>query len=117
MRNIVIVSKVVVGARPNPFGIDRGLNIFKKSYSKTLESHLNQIFLEKGLDYKASVDSTYDSLTELIQNGARLLLISPYIKEYVDVHILNNDRYYILSEEEFNNGYTENIIAFLKEMN
>lgn len=116
MKNIVIVSKVNFGARPNPFGMDGGLNIFKKSISETFKDNLNKKLKEKNMNYEASVDSTYDSLKNLIKDGASLLLLSPYIKEIVSTNNINKNDYYILSEKEFINGYVENIISYLEEL-
>lgn len=106
LKNIIIIAKVIVGARPNPFGMDGGLNIFKKSLSETLK--------EKNMDYEVHVDSTYDDLKNLIQDEDTLLLISPYIKDKVDIDGISKNNYYILSENEFNNGYVEDIITYLE---
>lgn len=114
MKNIIIIAKVIVGGRPNPFGMDRGLNIFKKSLSETLKEKLNQKLKEKNMDYKVHVDSTYDDLKNLIQDEDTLLLISPYIKDKVDIDGINKNNYYILRETEFNDGYVEDIITYLE---
>ncbi|WP_026885560.1 hypothetical protein [Clostridium beijerinckii] len=114
MKNIIIIAKVIVGARPNPFGMDRGLNIFKKSLSETLKEKLNQKLKEKNMDYAVHVDSTYDSLKNLIQDEDTLLLISPYIKDKVDIGGISKNNYYILTEKEFNDGYVEDIITYLE---
>ncbi len=106
LKNIIIIAKVIVGARPNPFGMDRGLNIFKKSLSETLK--------EKNMDYEVYVDSTYDGPKKLIQDEDTLLLISPYIKDKVDIDGISKNNYYILSENEFNDGYVEDIITYLE---
>lgn len=116
LKNIVIVSKVIFGARPKPFGMDGGLNIFKKSLSETFKENLNKKLKEKNMNYEASVDFTYDSLKNLIKDGASLLLLSPYIKEIVNTSNINKNDYYILSEKEFINGYVENIISYLEEL-
>ncbi|MEW8974011.1 MAG: hypothetical protein AB2375_07435 [Tissierellaceae bacterium] len=116
MKKIVIVSKVIVGIRPNPFGLDQGANIFKKSLSENLKENLEQELKEKSMDYKVFIDYTYDSLKSLIQDGASLLLISPYIKGYVDINNIDEDKYYILSEKEFNTGYVNDIISYLERL-
>lgn len=117
MKNIIIIAKVIVGARPNPFGMDGGLNIFKKSLSETLKEKLNQKLKEKNMDYKVHVDSTYDDLKNLIHDEDTLLLISPYIKDKTDMECISKDNYYILSETEFNDGYVEDIITYLENKN
>lgn len=114
MKDIIIIAKVIVGARPNPFGMDGGLNIFKKSLSETLKEKLNQKLKEKNMDYEVHVDSTYDDLKNLIQDEDTLLLISPYIKDKVDIDGISKNNYYILSENEFNDGYVEDIITRLE---
>lgn len=116
MKNIIIVSKAVTGIRPNPFGPEGRLNIFKKSQSETLKENLNQKFKEKNMSYKAAIDFTFDSLEDLIRDGASLILISPYIKERIDMSNISKNQYYILSEKEFNEGYTENIISYLEDL-
>lgn len=45
-----------------------------------------------------------------------MLLISPYIKDKVDINNISKNNYYILSEKEFNDGYVENIIRYLEEL-
>ncbi|CUU49427.1 hypothetical protein [Clostridium beijerinckii] len=114
MKDIIIIAKVIVGVRPNPFGMDGGLNIFKKSLSEILKEKLNQKLKEKNMDYKVNVDSTYDDLKNLIQDEDTLLLISPYIKDKVDIEDISKNNYYILSENEFNDGYVEDIITHLE---
>lgn len=116
IKKIVIVSKVIVGMRPNPFGLDQGVNIFKKSLSENLKENLEQELKEKSMDYKVVIDSTYDNLESLIQDEASLLLISPYIKGYVDTNNIDEDKYYILSEKEFNTGYINDIIDYLEKL-
>ncbi|SQB01202.1 Uncharacterised protein [Clostridium beijerinckii] len=66
------------------------------------------------MDYKVHVDSTYDDLKNLIQDEDTLLLISPYIKDKVDIDGINKNNYYILRETEFNDGYVEDIITYLE---
>lgn len=111
--NIIIISKVIIGMRPNPFGVDKGLNIFKRSLSKKLKDNLEKDLNENGGDYKISIDNSYESAAQLIQNNADLLLISPYVKDYVELDNLNENSCYILSEKEFNKGYTKDIIIYL----
>ena len=81
MKEIIIVSKTTLGLRPRPVWPDGGLNPFKKSLSRKLSDALNEKLKEKKMDYEADVDHSYDSLEDLVRNGADLVLISPYIKE------------------------------------
>lgn len=116
MKNIVIVSKVVIGSRPIAVGPDKGLNIFKKSISTNLKNTLNEIFKAKNMNCIASVDHTYDTLDKLINDGADLLVLSPYIKTHIDTSNLSKDDYYMLSEEDFNNANVEKIIDYLEKL-
>ncbi|MCR2043454.1 hypothetical protein [Anaerosalibacter massiliensis] len=45
-----------------------------------------------------------------------MLLISPYIKDKVDINNISKNNYYILSDKEFNDEYVENIIRYLEEL-
>lgn len=86
LKNIVIASKAVVGMRPRPIrGMDKGLNIFKKSLSQNLQNKLKIALKENNMDYEVSIDQTYDSIEDIIKNNARLVLISPYIKENISL--------------------------------
>lgn len=115
--DVVIISKVIAGIRPNPFGMDKGFNIFKKSLSEKFKANLDQALKENSMDYSVSIDKTYANIDSFIQNDAKLVLISPYVKEYVNVNNMSANNYYILSEKEFNDGYTKDIITFLKQTN
>lgn len=116
MKNIAILAKVIVGMRPNPFGMDGGLNIFKKSLSETLKNKIKERLIQENMDYDVSVDTTYDSCETILHNGASLILISPYIKNNVEINNLNPKSYYMLSENEFNNAYVEDIITYIKNL-
>lgn len=117
MDNIIIISKVITGMRPNPFGMDKGLNIFKKSLSKNLKDNLDKNLKENGMDYRVSIDHTYDSIANLIQNNVKLVLISPYVKDHINLNNINKNNYYILREKEFNDRYVKDIIIYLKKVN
>lgn len=114
MKEIVIVAKTTLGLRPRPVGPDGGLNPFKKSLSRKLSDALNEKLKEKNMDYEADVDHSYDSLEDLVRNGADLVLISPYIKENFSTSNVDKANYYVLSEDEFNHAKTENIISYLE---
>ncbi|MFS0781477.1 hypothetical protein [Bacillus sp. 1P06AnD] len=116
MKNIVILAKVIVGVRPNPFGMDGGLNIFKKSLSDKLKNKIKERLVQENMDYEVSVDTTYDSCESIINNVANLILISPYIKNNVEVNNLNPKSYYLLNENEFNEAYVEDIITYIKNL-
>lgn len=116
MRNIVIIAKVLVGMRYNPFGLDGGQILFKKSLSEKLKSALKERFIQGKMDYDVTVDTTYESCETIIRNGASLLLISPYVKNMVDVTNMDSKRYYFLNEDEFNNSDVEGIIRYLKSL-
>lgn len=117
MRKVVIIAKTVVGARPVLAGNDIGLNAlnpFKKSHARLLKDKLNLAIKENKLDYTLEIDQSYDSPSELIKNGADLLLISPLVKKFLSDSEVNEFAYYELSEDEFYNTNIENIIAYLK---
>lgn len=116
MKNIVILTKDIVGMRANPFEMDGGLNIFKKSLSETLKNKIKERLIQENMDYDVSVDTTYDSCETILHNGASLILISPYIKNNVEINNLNPKSYYMLSENEFNNAYVEDIITYIKNL-
>jgi len=116
MKNIVVLAKVIVGIRPNPFGMDGGLNIFKKSSSETLKNKIKERLIQENMDYDVLVDTTYDTCETIINNGASLILISPYIKDKVEVKNLNPKSYYMLNENEFNNAYVEDVITYIKNL-
>lgn len=75
--DVIIISKVITGIRPNPFSMDKGCNFFKKSFSKKLKDNLDRALKENSMDYSVSIDKTYASIDSFIQNDAKLVLISP----------------------------------------
>lgn len=113
MRKIVIVSKVISGVRPNPFGLDGSGNPFKKSFSEKLKEELNNSFKEKNMDYTVEIDTEFDPLEKIIKNGAYKILISPFIKDAVNLDEIKKDDYYILNEDEFSNCVIDNILKEL----
>ncbi|GAB6169564.1 hypothetical protein JCM1393_20240 [Clostridium carnis] len=117
MRSIIIISKVNIGISPGArVGINRkGLNIFKKTLSTSLKDNLKEKLIEENMDYNVEVDNSYDNCENIIKKGVNLLLISPYIKDKIDIKNINKKYYYILSEKEFNEGYVEDIIEYLKQ--
>lgn len=113
MKKIVIVAKVSLDSRAKPVGLDGGVNFFKKSLSRSLSDNLNERLIEENMDYQADVDQTYDSLEDLIRNGADLVLISPYIRDNISTENLDEANYYMLNEQEFLDGEVDNIISRL----
>lgn len=113
MKKVVILSKAIVGKRPIAYGLDRGFNPFRKPLSKVLQDNLNTKFKELNMDYQAVVDKSYGNMEDLIKEGADTILISPYIREYVNVKGIKSKYYYMLNEEEFVQGKLKNIINLL----
>ncbi|ELC8442626.1 hypothetical protein QYB59_001653 [Clostridium perfringens] len=119
MSNIVIISKIIVSAIPNPFSMDVELNFFKKSLSQILKDKLNKRLTQENMNYVMFVDCTYDDCEKIIKevsmiDATSLLLISPYIKDKIRVSDSEKKNYYILSEKEFNYAYIEDIINYIK---
>ncbi|WP_297521970.1 hypothetical protein [uncultured Clostridium sp.] len=117
MRKIVIISKTVTGAKPIPVGDELGINIlnpFKKSFARLLKDKLSKEIKENNLDYTIEMDQSYDDLKVLLDNDAHLLLISPLIAKFVDVDDINEFEFYQLTENEYYNTNTENVLAYLK---
>ena len=117
MKNIIIISKVVVNAKPIRVGFDQNINPFKKRLSTSLEASLKESLTKENLEYTVSIDQTYDTCKELIENGADLILISPYVKTMVDLSNLDKNSYYLLSITEFEDSNVDNIINFIKKLN
>lgn len=114
MKNIIIITKTIVGIRPNPFGFDGRKNLLGKPFSRILQENLTKELSKRNMGYKVTIDTSYESLDDLLNKGVDLLLISPYIKAQVDLSRIDKSKYYILSEEEFNTGNINKIIEFLK---
>lgn len=112
--NIVIVSKTIVGVRPVPIGIDRGGNIFKGTLSGALKNNLKERLSEEKIDCNIEVDRTYDNCETMVKRGVNLILVSPYVKDKVDMDRVHKNHLYVLSEKEFNKGYVENIVEYIK---
>ncbi len=108
MKKIIIISKAIVGARPAPFGYN---GIFlKKSLREKLQDKLNKYFKDNNIDYMAETDESYKDIKELIAEGYDKVLISPYIKDKIDLKNIDNNKYYVLTYEEFNDCIIDNII-------
>ncbi|MGL4991165.1 MAG: hypothetical protein ACRCYE_05700 [Sarcina sp.] len=114
---IIIISKVISGARPVPVGFDGNFSILKGTYSNNLAKNLSQKLLKEGLTSNIEVDTTFNNCTELINDGADLLLISPYIKHLIDVNDIDKKNIYFLSEKEFINTETSTIVEYIKIQN
>ncbi len=68
------------------------------------------------MDYNVKLDQSFGDMEELIKEKTNLILISPYIKNYVDISNIDENKYYILSEKEFLEGNIENIIKNLSSI-
>ena len=125
MRKIVIVPKahnsrqVIENPRGGKsiIGLDRGINIFKKSFSEKLEENLIKELKENNLDYNVEIDRFYGPIEFLVNEEDDLVLISPYIKNIVDMSNMERSNYYLLNENEFLEGNVENIIKHLVKNN
>ena len=125
MRKIVIVPKahnsrqVIENPRGGKsiIGLDRGINIFKKSFSEKLEENLIKELKENNLDYSVEIDRFYGPIEFLVNEEDDLVLISPYIKNIVDTSNMERSNYYLLNENEFLEGNVENIIKHLVKNN
>ncbi len=125
MRKIVIVPKahnsrqVIENPRGGKsiIGLDRGINIFKKSFSEKLEENLIKELKENNLDYNVEIDRFYGPIEFLVNEEDDLVLISPYIKNIVDTSNMERSNYYLLNENEFLEGNVENIIKHLVKNN
>lgn len=109
MKSIVIVAKVAFGFRGWPIGLDG--NIMKKN-SIRLRNDLRKRLREKGVECDVAVDNHTDIRT-LKSSGADLILISPFIKSYIDVSEINEEDYCFISEEAFLSGDSEEIVDML----
>ena len=115
MKKIIIINKVIIGIRPYPFGYD-GLNIsfLKKSLSSKLQDKLNEYFKNNNINNIEEIDKSYKPIEEIIDKNVYKVLISPYIKDKICLQNLNKNIYYILTEEEFNNCFIDNILKNLE---
>ena len=111
MKEIVIISKTNIGIKPNHFGWNN--KSIKKSLSKKLKENLNEYFNKNNMNYIAIVEN-YEPLEKLIKSSAYKILISPYIKDNINLSKIDENLYYILSEEEFLNSHIDNIINYLE---
>ena len=113
MKEIVIISKTNIGIKPNHFGFDGTINPLKKSLSKKLKENLNEYFNKNNMDYITIVENC-EPLEKLIKSSAYKILISPYIKDNINLSKIDENLYYILSEEEFLNSHIDNIVNYLE---
>lgn len=113
MKKILVISKIKIGPQSILYGFDDEDRLFKKAMSKRLCDHLNRIFKEKELSYEAYRDTTYHRDLEDLTEKYELLLLSPYIIDRIDFKQLEDDSYYILSIDEFEEGKTAQILLFL----
>ena len=72
---------------------DKDTEIFK---GKTLSSLLNDIYNNQ-LHTKSQIDLLCDELSKMIKNVSDVAVISPIIKDYLDVAVKNDDQ--LLNEE------------------
>ena len=107
MYSIMIVTKIPMGMRGVPIGIDG--NLFKKN-STTLKKNLQNKLKEKKLDCTVEVNNYKGDLLEMKQDGANLILLSPYIKTLVDVSGLEEKDYYFMSESDYLHCSIDNIL-------
>ena len=67
---------------------DKDTEIFK---GKTLSSLLNDIY-QNQLHTKSQIDLLCDELSKMIKNVSDVAVISPIIKDYLDVAVKNDDQ-------------------------
>lgn len=116
MKKIVIVSKWVVGMTPVGLGFDKGLNPFKKGQSTLLANKLNEQFKNNNIQCEATVDNDAISIEAIVENGANLILISPYVKSAILPTLTEKEKEkcYFLTEDEFLNTQVDSIINVCK---
>lgn len=115
--NIIIISKSISGARPIPIGFDGNFTILKGTYSNNLAKKISQNLINEGIQSNIEVDKTFNSCIDLIDDGADLILISPYIKHLVDTKDIDEKYIYFLSEKEFINADINAIVKYIKILN
>lgn len=116
MKKLLIVPKIIIGVQPIRYGFDDNDRLFKKLLSKRLCDNLNNRFKENHLDYKAYSETNYYRNVKDLTEDYNLLLLSPYVVDRVDFNQLNDDSYYILSIDEFEEGKTDKILLFLNNL-
>lgn len=114
---IIIISKVVSGIRPVAIGFDGNFTVLRGRLSDILKKNLIQNLLDEKITSDVQVDKSYNSCNELINEGANLLLISPYVKSAVNTKDIDKSFLYFLTEEEFVNGDVSNIVKYIKSRN
>jgi hypothetical protein len=99
-------------------GLDRQVLFFKKKKSAILKENIEKYIKENELNHCLNVDIAegYETPEELINKDGILVLISPYIKNQIDLTSIPKDKYYVLSEDEFITGKVEKIVDLIKAL-
>lgn len=92
------------------------LNAPKKQKAENLKKNLQKKINEIGLFYDVKLDTNDGDLKYIKKDGANLILISPYIYEWMDFDGIEKADYYELSTDEFDNGKTDKIMEYLMEI-
>ena len=116
MKKIVIISQVYSNGKLKPLGDGVGSGVcyfWGKSFSRRMRDKLNKEFKESNLDYIATIDESYEIPKKILENGADMILISPFVKEFIDLSGIEKIKYYEIGKVEYDRSKIEIIIEYL----
>lgn len=113
MKKAVIVNQTVLPGHHMPMGFE-SLNPFKKTRADVLKKNLKTAIEEEKLGFQVDFDLTYGDVEQLKMDGTAFYIFTPFVSEHVELHLLEDKEYVVLTDEEYTDGETARIIRKMK---
>jgi len=113
MKKVVIVSSTAMPGQPIPMGFE-SLNPFKKTRADILKKNLEKVIQEEQLDFRVERDITYGDIPQLKADGANFFIVTPFASDYVELNLLGENEYVVLTGQEYDEGDVSRIVHKIK---
>lgn len=91
-------------------------NPFKKSRAEKIRNKLKNIIEKEQLDFEVNFDETYGNLEELKLAGTAFHILAPLVNKYVELEVLEEHEYIVLTEKEYNEIDVTRIVFKMKKL-
>lgn len=116
MREAVIVDKAYLPGSPNTIVGRETLNPFKKTRAYTLRENLRKAIQEEQIAFTVDFDISSGDIREIQLDGIDLCIFTPFIVDYVELDLLEDNDYIVLTPEEYDAGDVSRIVNRMKWM-
>jgi len=99
---------------PIDFETRNSWNPFKQSRAEKIRKKLRKIMEEEQLDFQVNFDYTSGDLGELKFDEVAFYILTPLVSQYVELEILDENEYIVLTKREYNEADITRIVHKMK---